>query len=90
MIKFFLNNYKFDNLKKDFSGEKVTREQYKNLDIMEKQLINKFKGSLFVVYHYMYWACRYPSEDSIFFVKTMFEKKTTKFVLEYPLHALRN
>ena len=43
-----------------------------------------------MVYHYTYWASRYPSKDSTFFVKTILQKKTTKFVLEHPIYALKN
>lgn len=93
MIDFFLNNYNFGDLPKVHSGEKgenPSKKEYENPNMLERQLIKKFRGCLLVLYHYMYWACRHPSEDSTIFVQTLLKKKSHKFVLEYPIHNVKN
>lgn len=67
------------------------KSQYKDPDFLETSLVNRFRGSLVVIYHYMYWACKYPSESSDLFVKDVLEKsKANRIYLEYPIHALKN
>ena len=71
---------------KDGTGAVAKRADYLKPDIMEVQLAAKFRGSLIVVYHYLYWACRYPSKDSDLFVRDVLEKsKLERIYLEYPL-----
>lgn len=86
-----LSKFKTQDLLKENPPSKEKSSDYKDADFVESCLISRFRGSLIAVYHYLFWACRYPGEGSDLFVRDVLEKsKSTKIYLEYQIHALKN
>lgn len=91
LVHFLLSKFKTQDLLKESSVSHGKDFDYNDPDFVEGCLASRFRGSLIVVYHYLFWACRYPGEGSDLFVRDVLEKsKTSRIYLEYQLHALKN